>query len=38
MVTLGSDSGFMARLARQELKAARSETNADPIEPGAHFY
>lgn len=38
MVTLGSDSGFMARLARKELKAARSDTGADQIDPAASFY
>ncbi len=36
MVTLGSDNGFMARLARQELKAARDDTNAEKVE--SNFY
>ncbi|MDH5737642.1 MAG: aldolase/citrate lyase family protein [Gammaproteobacteria bacterium] len=38
MVTLGSDSGFMARLARQELKAARQDTGAQAIDPAEGFY
>lgn len=38
MVTLGSDGGFMARLARQELKAARNDTGAEQIDPAANFY
>ncbi len=38
MVTLGSDSGFMGRLARQELKAARKDTNIEKVEPGENFY
>ncbi len=36
MVTLGSDSGFMARLARKELREARGDTNIEKVEPG--FY
>ena len=38
MVTLGADSGFMARLARMELKEARADGNAEKIEPGSSFY
>lgn len=38
MVTLGSDAGFMGRLARTELKAARADSNAEKIEPGSTFY
>jgi 4-hydroxy-2-oxoheptanedioate aldolase len=36
MVTLGGDSGFMARLARQELREARGDTSIKKIESG--FY
>jgi len=36
MVTLGADSGFMARLANKELRAARGETSAEKIE--SNFY
>lgn len=36
MVTLGSDSGFMARLARMELKDARGATSVDKVE--SNFY
>lgn len=38
MVTLGSDGAFMARLARQELKAARQDTGAEPTKPTGGFY
>lgn len=38
MVTLGSDNGFMTRLARTELKAARSDSGADEVESAASFY
>ncbi len=38
MVTLGSDSGFMARLARMELNEARSGTKTEKVEPGTGFY
>ena len=38
MVTLGSDRGFMERLARQELQAAREGTAAERIEPDGNFY
>ena len=37
-VTLGSDNAFMTRLARKELRAARKETGAEKIEPGANVY
>ena len=33
LVTLGADSAFMGRLARQELRAARGDTGVDAIEP-----
>ncbi len=36
MVTLGSDSGFMARLARTELREARQDSNAEKTE--SNFY
>ncbi|MCB1646150.1 MAG: 2,4-dihydroxyhept-2-ene-1,7-dioic acid aldolase [Pseudomonadales bacterium] len=36
MVTLGSDSGFMARLARQELNEARKDTGT--TKPESNFY
>jgi 4-hydroxy-2-oxoheptanedioate aldolase len=36
MVTLGGDSGFMARLARKELREARGDASIDKIESG--FY
>jgi hypothetical protein len=32
MVTLGTDSAFMGRLARQELKQARGDTGIDAVE------
>lgn len=32
MVTLGGDSGFMARLARMELNAARKDSGAEKVE------
>ena len=38
MVTLGSDAGFMGRLARMELKDARADSSAEKIEPGSNFY
>jgi 4-hydroxy-2-oxoheptanedioate aldolase len=38
MVTLGSDRGFMERLARQELQAAREETGAEKVEADGNFY
>jgi 4-hydroxy-2-oxoheptanedioate aldolase len=38
MVTLGSDSAFMMRLARQELRAAREGGNAKPSESESKFY
>lgn len=34
LVTLGSDAGFMARLARQELVAARADTGTEKVDPG----
>ncbi|MCB1692403.1 MAG: 2,4-dihydroxyhept-2-ene-1,7-dioic acid aldolase [Pseudomonadales bacterium] len=37
MVTLGSDNGFMARLARTELKAARTGSGAAKVEPGSFY-
>jgi 4-hydroxy-2-oxoheptanedioate aldolase len=37
MVTLGQDSAFMTRLARQELKAARSTPESDDA-PKGQFY
>ncbi|MFT5562105.1 MAG: 4-hydroxy-2-oxoheptanedioate aldolase [Candidatus Azotimanducaceae bacterium] len=33
LVTLGTDSAFMGRLARQELRAARGDTGVNAIEP-----
>ena len=38
MVMLGTDNMFMSRLARQELKAARKETNNEKVDPGGSFY
>lgn len=38
MVTLGSDRGWMERLARQELKAARDGAGVDPVESDNNFY
>ncbi|HKI74795.1 MAG TPA: aldolase/citrate lyase family protein [Pseudomonadales bacterium] len=38
MVTLGSDNGFMGRLARMELNEARSGSNAEKVDPAATFY
>lgn len=38
MVTLGSDRGWMERLARQELKAAREGTGVAQTEPDKNFY
>lgn len=38
MVTLGADSGFMGRLARQELKAVRSTTDTEKVEAESNFY
>ncbi len=37
MVTLGADGGFLMRLARQELVAARSNASIEAIEPGENF-
>lgn len=36
LVTLGSDSAFMGRLARQELMAAREDTKVEAIEPSGN--
>jgi len=38
MVTLGGDSGFMARMARQELKAARQGSDVEKVDPESGFY
>lgn len=38
MVTLGADSGFMGRLARQELKAVRSTTDTEKVDVESNFY
>ncbi len=38
MVTLGSDRGWMERLARQELKAAREGTGVEAVESDSNFY
>jgi len=38
LVTLGSDNGFMSRLARDELRLARQDVSVEKIEPGAGFY
>ena len=38
MVTLGSDRGWMERLARSELAEVRSETGTEEAEKGANFY
>ena len=38
MVTLGSDNGFMTRLAGGELKAARAESNTARLDPEAGVY
>ena len=32
LVTLGTDSGFMARLARQELRSARGDAGVAAVE------
>ena len=38
MVTLGADSGFMGRLARQELKAARQGSDVEKVDSESGFY
>ncbi len=38
MVTLGSDKGFMERLASSELQAARSDSEVEKLEGGGGFY
>ena len=38
MVTLGVDNGFMGRLARQELKAARQGSDVEKIDSESAFY
>ena len=38
MVTLGSDSGFMVRLARSELRAAREGSGSEKVDPASTFY
>lgn len=38
LVTLGSDNGFMARLARQELRAARAARSDGASRGGGEFY
>ncbi len=38
MVTLGSDGGFMARMARRELKAARQGSHVEKIDSEPGFY
>ncbi len=38
MVTLGADSGFMGRMARQELKAARQGSDVEKVDSESGFY
>ena len=37
LVMLGADNGFMMRLARQELRAARDETGTESSQSGQTF-
>ncbi|MEM7291071.1 MAG: aldolase/citrate lyase family protein [Pseudomonadota bacterium] len=38
MVTLGSDRGWMERLARKELREVRADSGVNQVEPDKNFY